>query len=134
MNRFLARWLVNTIAIAVAMYVLNDLLKGQLPATPSQQDLVDYAPNLKTIAPVALIFGLINAFLKPVLKILSCPLRLLTMGLFTFVINAGLLLLTSNIAQRLGLDFKIDGFVPALVGSIVISVISLVLSIFIPDE
>jgi putative membrane protein len=134
MNRFLARWLVNTIAIAVAMYVLNDLLKGQLPAAPTQDQVAGYAPQLKTIAPVALIFGLVNAFLKPVLKILSCPLRLMTMGLFTFVLNAGLLLLTSNIAQRLGIDFKIDGFIPALVASVVISVISLVLSIFIPDE
>jgi putative membrane protein len=79
---------------------------------------------------VALIFGVINAILKPVLLLLSLPILFVTLGLFTLVINAGLLLVTDRLTDHL----VVDGFLPALLGSVVISIISLVLAGFLKDE
>ena len=83
---------------------------------------------------MALIFGLVNALVRPLLKALSCGLVVLTLGLFIFVINAAMLLLTSFIAQQLGLQFVVEGFGAALVGSIIISLVSIVLNVFIKDD
>jgi putative membrane protein len=83
---------------------------------------------------VAVIFGLVNAIVRPVLKLLTCAINFFTFGLFIFVINALMLLLTSLIANRFALGFVVDGFVPALLGSIITSVVSLVLSIFVRDK
>jgi putative membrane protein len=77
---------------------------------------------------VALIFGLVNAIIRPVLIVLSLPLEILTLGLFTFVINAFMLLLTSWIAQGMGLAFRVDGFLVALLAALIISIVSFVLS------
>jgi putative membrane protein len=81
-----------------------------------------------TLGIVALIFGVINAVIRPIVILLSLPLEILTLGLFTFVINALMLLLTSGIAHRLHLGFRVDGFWPAFVGALVISVVSFLLS------
>src|SRR6188508_3488651 len=77
---------------------------------------------------VALIFGLVNTFLKPVLRLLTLPITMVTLGLFLLVLNALLLLFVGWISSELALGLTIDGFVPALLGSIVISLVSLVLS------
>ena len=77
---------------------------------------------------VAFIFGLVNTFLKPVLRILTLPITILTLGLFLLVLNALLLLLVGAISNQLRLGFSVDGFLPALLGSIVISLVGLVLS------
>ena len=77
---------------------------------------------------VALIFGLVNTFLKPVLRILTLPITILTLGIFLLVLNALLLLLVGAISGELRLGFTVDGFLPALLGSIVISLVGLVLS------
>ena len=77
---------------------------------------------------VALVFGVVNALLKPLLAILTCPLIVLTFGLFTLVINAVLLLATAALAQRLGLGFTVDGFGPAFWGGLVIGFASTVLT------
>jgi putative membrane protein len=82
---------------------------------------------------VAAIFSLINAILKPVLKLSTCLINMVTLGLFTFVINAFLLWLTSFIAGRLNLGFEVEGVIPALLGSIIVSSVSMVLSIFTRD-
>jgi putative membrane protein len=87
----------------------------------------------KTLVVVALIFGLVNALVRPLLTVLTCPLMILTLGLFTFVINALMLALTGWIAQQLNLGFLVDGFWAALVGSIVISIVSFVLTLFVRD-
>src|SRR6188768_3866689 len=76
---------------------------------------------------VALIFGLVNTFLKPILRLLTLPITMVTLGLFLLVLNA-LLLFVGWISSELALGLTIDGFVPALLGSIVISLVSLVLS------
>ena len=79
---------------------------------------------------VALIFGLLNACLKPLLVILSLPFLLLTLGLFTFVLNALLLWITSALSGALGLGFHVTGFTSAFVGALVVSAVSITLSLF----
>jgi putative membrane protein len=70
----------------------------------------------------------VNAVIRPIVILLSLPLEIVTLGLFTFVINALMLLLTSGIAQRLDLNFLVDGFRPAFVGALVISIVSFLLN------
>ena len=89
--------------------------------------------NLVALAGVALIFGIVNAFVKPIIALLSLPVVVVTLGLFFLVINALMLMLTSALSGSLGLGFHVVGFVPALVGSIVISLVSMVLSMVLPD-
>jgi putative membrane protein len=119
MIKFFIRWTINAIALYIAVLVVPGIELGG---------------DWTSLLWVALIFGLLNALLRPLLKLLTCPLILLTLGLFTILINTGMLLLTSNIGQSLGLDFTVDGFWPALLGSLIISVVSVVLSIFLRDE
>jgi putative membrane protein len=78
--------------------------------------------NYLPLLGVALVFGVVNVFVKPILKLFSFPVVLLTLGLFLFVINALMLMLTSFVSGRLGFGFHVDGFVPALLGSLVVSV------------
>ena len=80
---------------------------------------------------VALIFGLVNTFLKPVLRLLTLPITMVTFGLFLLVLNALLLLLVGWISTELSLGLMVDGFLPALLGSIVISIVGFLLSMVI---
>jgi putative membrane protein len=77
---------------------------------------------------VALIFGVINATLRPLMKLLTCPLILLTLGLFALVVNGLMLWLTSTIAGSLGLGFHVSGFWSAFFGALVVSIVSTILS------
>ena len=106
------RWLIMTLAIFVAVQIVPGIqFKG-------------YGWELGV---VALVFGLVNIGLRPILTLLTCPLVILTLGLFSLVINALLLLLSAQIASALGVDFRIDGFWPAVLGGLVISIVSLLL-------
>lgn len=80
---------------------------------------------------VAFIFGLVNTFLRPILRILTLPITLITLGLFLLVINALMLLLTSAISTELDLGFQVSDFLAALLGSIVVSLVGFVLSLVI---
>lgn len=82
---------------------------------------------------VAFIFGLANAIIRPILNFFTCPLILLTLGLFTLVINALMLLLTSGISSYVGLGFHVNGFWEAFVGALGVSVVSFVLNIFVRE-
>ena len=84
-----------------------------------------------TLALVALIFGLVNAFIRPVVIVLTLPLTILTLGLFTFVVNALMLLVTSGIASAFHLGFRVDGFLAAFLGALVVSLVSFLLSRFV---
>ncbi len=77
---------------------------------------------------VPLVFGLVNAILKPIVAIFTCFIMIITLGLFTFVINAIMLLVTAWAAQQLGFGFYVDGFISALFGSIIISLVSTILA------
>ena len=82
---------------------------------------------------MALIFGVVNFLVKPVVKLLSLPLLILTLGLFTLVVNALMLLLTSWLADQFDLSFHVDGFWTAVVGGLIISVVSWALNVILPD-
>ena len=108
------RWLISTLSIFAAERIVPGIgFEG-----PGWQFGV-----------VALVFGLVNIALRPLLTFLTCPLVILTLGLFGLVINALLLLLTAQIAGSLGVQFTVDGFWPAVLGGLVISVVSLIMSI-----
>jgi putative membrane protein len=119
MSKLLVRWLIN----AVALYAAAELVPG-----------IVRTGDWTALALVALFFGVVNALLGPILKLLSCPLILLTLGVFTIVINAALLLLTSSLSNSLNLGFHVNGFWPAFLGALVISVVGFVLSIVLKDS
>lgn len=126
----LVKILINAIAVVVAVLVVDQI------DFPAANDLFKLQGNWWQVLVVALILALVNSYLKPILKMLSFPITLLTMGLFAFILNAALLLLVAFIADMAGIDFTIGGFPPsftadsfvgALLGSIVISLVSIVL-------
>ncbi|GHJ12110.1 MULTISPECIES: phage holin family protein [unclassified Micromonospora] len=87
-----------------------------------------------TLIVVALVFGVVNAVLKPLIKVFGCVFYLLTLGLFALVVNALLFLLTDWIAGVLRLPFHVDGFWAAFWGAIVVSVVSWLISVAVPDR
>jgi putative membrane protein len=114
------RFIIHVLATAAALWVATLFVPGIHVGEQNQ---------IVTLVVVALLFGLVNAVIKPIIAGLTCPLYLLTLGLFTFVVNALMLLLTSYLAQNfLGLPFVVDGFWAALIGAIVIGVVSFILS------
>lgn len=124
---FLLRVLVNAAALWVAAYFIDGihLAEGE----------TDLGPRLLTIGLVALIFGLVNAIVRPIAMIMSLPLLVVTLGLFTFVVNALMLALTSWLAGLFTLDFHVtDFFWDAMLGALIITVVSWVLSVVVPTE
>lgn len=118
--------LLRVIINAVALWVAQALVPG-----------ISYQGDgnaLLTWFILALVFGLINAFVRPIVILLTCPLQILTLGLFTLVVNALMLLLTNWLAGVLGIPFHVDGFWAAFFGGIVIGLVNLVLSIFFKDD
>jgi putative membrane protein len=113
--KLLIRWFI----LAVAIFLTAWLLPGIH---------VQGANAFLAVAVVAVILGFVNAVVRPILAFLSCGLILLTFGLFMFVINGAMLLLTSQIAQTFGIGFYVDGWWPAVIGSVVITIISSLLS------
>ena len=87
-----------------------------------------------TLVVVAAIFGLVNLFIKPLATLLSLPFIILTLGLLIFVINALMLLLTSWIAGLLDVPFHVEGFGTALIGALIITVVSWLLNVILPDK
>ena len=118
---FLLRLIINAVALLITAWIIPGIHLGAAGPHPTTNDWV-------TLLIVALIFGLVNAVIRPLLILLSLPLEILTLGLFIFVINAFMLLLTSWIAQAIGLGFRVDRFFAALLGALIISVVSFILS------
>ncbi|HUV93713.1 MAG TPA: phage holin family protein [Anaerolineae bacterium] len=114
MRKLLLRWIINAAAVYAAIWAV--------PGIRAEGGLV-------TCFAMALILGLVNAIIAPVIKLLTCPLVLLTLGLFTLIINGAMLLLASSIGSGLGLAFQVDGFSAAFLGALVVSVVSFVLSV-----
>jgi putative membrane protein len=126
----LVRIIINAIAVYVAVLVVPQI------SFPAADNLLKFQGNWWHVVVVALILALINSYVKPILKALSFPITLLTLGLFSLVINTVLLLFVAFLADQMGIDFTIGGFPPkftadafvgALLGSIVISIVSIVL-------
>jgi putative membrane protein len=87
-----------------------------------------------TVLIVALIFGLVNTFVRPIVKLFSFPLMLLTLGLLTFVINALMLMLTSKISEHFAVRFQVKDFLAALFASLIVTAVSLVAHAVLPDD
>ena len=119
--KLLIRWAITAFALFVAAWLVPGI-------TVDSSGWVIYAA-------MAVILGLVNAVIRPILKLLTCPLIVLTLGLFTLVINALTLWLSSLIAVRwFNLDFHVETFWAALLGSVIVSIVSVVLSIFVKDD
>jgi len=118
MMAFVLRLLINALAIFAAVKLLPGL---------------HFEGTLVQLGGIALVFGVLNAFLKPLLMVLTCPLILLTLGLFALVVNGALLLFTAYVSQKMGFHFAVDGIWWAVLGGIFIGVISTALSLLIPD-
>lgn len=88
--------------------------------------------RIGVILAVALVFGIVNAIVKPIVHVLSIPLYILTLGLFTLVVNALMLWLTAWITEQTDWGLRIDGFGDAFVGALVVSVVSFALSLAVP--
>jgi putative membrane protein len=95
---------------------------------------VSFSGDPRWLLAVALVFGVLNASLKPLLILLTLPFLLVTLGLFTFVVNAFLLWTTSALSEALGLGFHVDGFGAAFLGALVVSAVSMLLSLFVSYE
>jgi putative membrane protein len=123
------RFIIRTLAAAVALWVAIQFLPGI--SVGEQQNSARY---WGTLLVVALIFGIINAIVKPIIKSIGCALIVLTLGLFLLVVNAAMLLLTSWIAGQIDVPFHVADFYPtAFWGAIIISVVSWLLGMLIPD-
>lgn len=117
--RFLIRWGITAASVAIAAWILPGIY-------------VEEPHRVWTVVLVAFVLGLVNAFIRPLISVLSCGLIVLTLGLFTLVINGLMLWLASWITVNwLGLEFHVDGFWNAFFGAIIISVVSLILSAFV---
>jgi putative membrane protein len=119
MTKFILRWAINAIAIFLAIRFV--------PGISLQSGWV-------SVIWLALIFGLVNAFLRPLLNLLTCPFIILTLGLFTLLINTFLFWLTGQIGHFFGIGITMNGFWPAFFGGVVVTVVSVVLTLILKDE
>jgi len=117
--RFILRLLVN----AAALWVATRIVPG-----------VTYEGSWLPFLGVALVFGVVNAFIRPITKLLTLPFIILTIGIFIFVVNGLMLWLTSSISDSLGLGFQVSGFWAAFFGALVVSIVSTILSMLVRDE
>lgn len=114
MKGFIIRMLIT----AAALWVAVRLVPG-----------IEHSGPALSLLGVALVFGAVNAVLKPILTILTCPLIVITLGLFTMVLNALLLLATAWLADKLGFAFTVDGFWPAFWGGLIVGLAGTVITI-----
>ncbi len=124
MRAWLIRIVTNALALAVAAWLFDDI-RVTGPDDPSR---------VLTLLVVALLFGVVNEFVRPVVAFLSFPLYLLTLGLMYFVVNALMLMLTSWIADLIDVGFHVQGFWTAVLGGIVIALVSWVVGRLLPED
>lgn len=127
MRNFALKTAINGVALWLAAIALSEIRLGETAPALSNR--------LVTILLVALVFGAVNAVIKPVVMFFSFPMILLTLGLFTIVVNAVMLAATAGVAGALGLDFYVDSFFwSAIVGALIISFVSMLLNVLIRDS
>lgn len=119
MRSLVLHWLLNAAALWAAAYLLPGL---------------DFSGNLVDLLLVAAVFGVVNSLLRPILTILTCPLIVITLGLFTLVLNAVMLLVTGWLSERWDLGFTVSGFWAAFWGGLVVGLVSLALSLAVRDK
>lgn len=124
MKNFAVKTIANAGALAVAIWLIGNItLEGGSTGR-----------KVLTLILVALIFGLVNFLVKPLVQLLTFPLFILTLGLITLVVNALMLLLTSWLVSVFDLSFHVEGFWTAVLGALIISVVSWALNMVLPDE
>jgi putative membrane protein len=116
------RFLVRLVATAAALWLAVQIVPG-----------IVWTGTWLGLLGVALVFGVLNALVRPVLALLSCPLIIVTLGLFLLVLNAVMLLLTAAVSNALGLGFRVEGFIPAFLGALVVAITSAILSVFVGE-
>jgi putative membrane protein len=119
MRSLVLHWLLNAAALWVAAWLLPGL---------------DFQGTIVQLFLVAAVFGLVNSLVRPILTVLTCPLIVVTLGLFTLVINALMLWLTGALSARWGLGFAVSGFWAAFFGGMVVGIVSMVLSLMLPGK
>ena len=112
--------LIRLVINGVALWIASQLVTG-----------INLTTDIGGLLIVAIIFGLVNALIKPIIGFFTCPFYVITLGLFTFIVNALMLLLTSAVS---GERLVVNGFLPAFLGGIVISIVSTLLSLFLSEE
>jgi putative membrane protein len=117
MRSLLLHWLLNAAALWFAAWLLPGL---------------DFQGTIVQLLLVAAVFGVVNSLLRPILTVLTCPLIVITLGLFTLVINALMLLLTGWLSVRWNLGFTVSGFWAAFLGGLVVGLVSMILSLLLP--
>ncbi len=130
MTRILAWLLSNAVALAVAAWLL-DGISFDGPSSPLGEEVQE---KIVPLLLAAAIMGLVSVFVEPVVKLLSLPFIVLTIGLFLLVINALMLMLTAWIAGLLGIGFHVDGFWAALLGSIIITLVTGFIDVTVLDD
>lgn len=121
LRNFIIRLLINAVALAALIALLPDHYR--IAGAETQQE------QIRALLLIALIFGLVNAFIKPVLKFLTCPFIFFTFGLFLLVINGALFLLVARLSELLpgGVRLEVDGFLWAVIGAIIMSIVGMIL-------
>jgi putative membrane protein len=122
MKNIIVRWVIN----AIALYAAIALLRGH-GITPQSENWI-------SLIWLALIFGLINAIVKPILTVVGCPFIIFTLGLGTLLINTLLFYLAGKIGEAFGVGFSVQGFLAAFLGALIVSVVSFILGIIFRDE
>lgn len=123
MANFIFRWIINAAALYAAIFIV-----------PGIHPSGTLAGQWWAIFLLALIFGLLNAILRPLIYLLTCPLIILTLGLGTLLINTLLFYLTGLLGRQFGFGFTVDGFLAAFFGALVVSVVSFILNLVLKDE
>ncbi|MDV3222740.1 phage holin family protein [Intrasporangium sp.] len=123
---FVIKTVINGIALWIAALLVDGITFGDEPDTWAV---------VRTVVLVALIFGILNTFVRPIAKIVSLPFIILTLGLFVFIINALMLQLTSWLADQFDLAFRVESFFwDAVLGSLIITFVSMILGFFNPKD
>lgn len=120
MGRLLLGWIINAVAILAAFKLVPGIHES--------------AQSVPALLGIALVFGLLNAVVRPLVKLFTCPFLLLTLGLGILLVNALMFWLTGMVGSAFGVGFKVDGFGPAFMGALVVSIVSFVLNMFLPDK
>jgi len=126
MFKLLIRLAIN----AVALWVVINGIPGVFNGVPGISGPRDW----QSILALAFIFGLVNAIIRPIITLLTCPLIILTLGLGTLLVNTLMFYLAGQIGTAFGVGFTVDGFWPAFFGALIVTIISIVLSVFVPDD
>jgi len=119
MGQAFVKWIMNTIAIMLAVKFVPGII---------------YSGEWWGILLVGLLFGLVNTVIRPLVTLFTFPLLILTLGIFTFIINAMMLSLTSWLSESMHIGFRVEGFKAAFWGSLIISIVSLVLGCLMPQD